>query len=178
MRRDRAAKAALIRTALVCVSLALGGTAQAEPGPAAERALCEDYRTVEQAALEDFRPLADAPARNSPLASLAARLLASRPLPTTLALPDANACDLRPSMLRARKKSYSCLWKSAQPDLAAADQAQRIAGCLGSEVTKSDFGTDLEVVTATKVRFRLIIEHGYDGPDGYAVRLWVDGPQL
>ena len=178
MTRDWPARASLIRAALVCGSLALGGAAQAEPGPAAERTLCEDYKAVEQAALEDFRPLTDMPAKTGPLASLAARLLASRPLATTLTLPDANGCDLRPSALRARKKSYSCIWKAEQPDMAAADQAQRIAGCLGSQVVKSDFSSDLEVVTAAKVRFRLVIEHSYDGPDGYAVRLWVDGPQL
>ena len=85
---------------------------------------------------------------------------------------------MRPSGLRPGKNAYTCLWKSQQPDLAAVDQAKGIALCLDADVTKSDFSTDLTVVTQSKVRFRLISEHHYQGPDGYAVRLVVDGPQF
>ncbi len=89
-------------------------------------------------------------------------------------LPEAAECDLRSSTLRPGKIAYFCFWKSEQPDWAASDQAKRTARCLGAEVTKSDFSTDLTVVTAAKVRFTLTIQHAYDH---YGVRLLVDGPQ-
>jgi hypothetical protein len=158
---------------------AIASAAHAEPGPQdGAQVLCQDYKAIELAALDDFQPIAGKPAKVNPLVRLAPALLAPKLAPAKLMLPDADECDLRPSVLRRGKNAYSCLWKSQQPDFAAVDQARRIAACLGAAVTKSDFGSDLNVVTPLKARFRLITEHGYDGADGYAVRLLVDGPQF
>ncbi|HUO23715.1 MAG TPA: hypothetical protein VMU59_14465 [Caulobacteraceae bacterium] len=160
-------------------------TASTTPAPSsapkpggAEHVLCDDYREVEQAALQDFTPIAGKFSRFGPLIRMAPRFLAPRLAPAKLVLPDADGCDVRSSSLNPGKNAYSCLWKSQQPDYAAADQAKRIAFCLDADVTKSDFSTDLTVVTQSKVRFRLTSEHHYDTPDGYAVRLMVDGPQF
>jgi hypothetical protein len=92
-----------------------------------------------------------------------------------LILPDADKCDLQSSALRPGKTAYVCFWKSKQPDWAAVDQAKRVAQCLGADVVKSDFSTDLTVVTAAKVRFTFVSQHAYDH---YGVRVLVDGPQL
>jgi hypothetical protein len=159
--------------------------ASAAPAPAsdgardgAQNVLCDDYKSVEQAALQDFTPIAGKFSKLTPLIRITPPFLAPRLAHAKLILPDADACDVRPSGLRPGKNAYSCLWKSQQPDFAAADQAKRIAFCLDADVTKSDFSTDLTVITQSKVRFRLVTEHHYDTPDGYGVRLLVDGPQF
>jgi hypothetical protein len=148
------------------------------PTDGAERVLCDDYKAIEQAALQDFTPIAGKFSKFTPLMRLAPMFISPRLAPAKLVLPNADKCDVRPSGLSPGKNAYSCLWKSQQPDYAAADQAKRIAFCLDADVTQSDFTTDLTVVTQNKVRFRLISEHHYDTPDGYAVRLLVDGPQF
>ena len=158
-------------------------TARADaPGPAldgAKRVQCEDYKAIELAALDDFRPvIAGKTSRFAPIIRLAPSFLAPKLANAKLVLPDADECDVRPSSLNGGRNAYSCFWKSAQPDFAAADQAKSIAFCLNADVTKSDFSSDLTVVTQNKVRFRLVTEHHYDGEDGYAVRLLVDGPQF
>jgi hypothetical protein len=153
------------------------GVAQADSGPpdsSAAAVLCDDYRAVEQAALQDFRPMVGKSGRSNPVVQMARGLLASGPSGAKLVLPDADGCGMTSSSLRPGKSAYSCFWKSDQPDWAASDQAGRIAHCLGAAVTKSDFSSDLVVVSAAKVRFTLVIQHAFDH---YGVRLLVDGPQ-
>jgi hypothetical protein len=160
--------------AVLAIALALAGAARAEPGPATA-ALCDDYRAVAQAAAQDFAPVGGKPGQMDRVIGLAPDLLAPRLSGARLMLPDANECDVRPSRLRPGKRAYFCFWKSEQPDIAAVDQARRIARCLDAPMTKSDFSSDLTVVTQAKVRFTLSIQHAYDH-DG--VRLLVDGPQF
>jgi hypothetical protein len=165
---------------LAALGAAVAGSVGADPAPphSAMAVLCEDYKAVEQAALDDFSSMATKPgkpAKVNPLIRLAPELLAPRFSGARLMLPDADECDLRPSALRRTHNAYFCFWKSEQPDFAAADQAKRIAACFGGEVTKSEFSTDLIVVTPAKVRFTLASQHAYDH---YGVRLLVDGPQF
>ena len=160
----------------VMLAMASAGAARTEsraPNFATE-ALCGDYKAVEQAALRDFRPIGAKSGAFNRVIGLAPDLIAPRLSGAKLMLADADECDVRPSALRPGKSAYFCFWKSEQPDLAAVDQAKRVAGCLGADMTKSDFSTDLIVVTSAKVRFTLSIQHAYDH-DG--VRLLVDGPQ-
>ena len=160
----------------MALAVAGAGAARADPGPpdSAMAVLCEDYKAVEQAALRDFAPMGAKPGPLDRMIGLAPDLLAPRLSAAKLMLPDAAECDLRPSALRRGKSAYFCFWKSEQPDLAAVDQAKRIAHCLDADVTKSDFSADLIVVTSAKVRFTLAIQHAYDHE---GVRLLVDGPQ-
>lgn len=159
------------------IVLALTGAARAEPPPpdAATAALCDDYRAVEQEAAQDFRSLGAKSGAVNRVIGLAPDLIAPRLSGARLILPDAQECDLRPSSLRPGRTAYFCFWKSDQPDWSAVDQAKRIARCLGASVTKSDFSSDLVIVTSAKVRFTLTVQHAYDH-DG--VRLLVDGPQF
>lgn len=158
------------------LALAVAGAARADSSPpeSATAVLCEDYKSLEQAALQDFRAVGGKPGQMNRVIGLAPDLLAPRLSGAKLMLPDAAECDLRPSTLRPGKIAYFCFWKSEQPDWAAVDQAKRAARCLDAEVTKSDFSTDLTVVTRAKVRFTLSIQHAYEH---YGVRLMVDGPQ-
>lgn len=164
--------------AFLAVALAASsvGAAHGEPSPpgSATTVLCEDYKAVEQDALLDFRTVGGKSGQFNRVIGLAPDLIAPRLSGAKLVLPDADECDVRPSALRPGKTAYFCFWKSEQPDLAAVDQAKRIARCLGAEVTKSDFSDDLVVVTQAKVRFTFHIQHAYDH---YGVRLLVDGPQ-
>jgi hypothetical protein len=166
---------------LTTLGVGIAGAAMAQSGPPAPTTntttsvLCDDYKAVEQAALDNFSPMAGRSGKINPLIRLAPGLLAPTFAGARLVLPDANECDLRPSTLRPGKTAYVCFWKSQQPDWAAADQAKRIAACLGADLSKSDFSTDLTVVTGQKVRFTLVSQHTYDH---YGVRLLVDGPQF
>jgi|GEM_PF-3974434 hypothetical protein len=168
----------VLPAALCAAITAMAAWADTPAADGAGRVACDDYKAVERAALQDFTPVAGKFSHFSPFIRLTPSFLAPRLAPAKLVLPDADRCDVRASSLRPGKNAYSCLWKSEQPDFAAADQAKRIALCLDADVTKSDFSSDLTVVTKSNVRFRLITEHHYDGPDGYAVRLLVDGPQF
>ena len=163
--------------ALAASALAFAGTASAQPPRPdfAVSVLCDDYKSLEQAALNGFVGVAGKSAKVSPLIGLAPDLLAPRFSAARLTLPDARECDVRPSSLRRGKSAYFCFWASEQPDLAAVDQAKLIAACLDAQVGKSDFSSDLVVVTRSKVRFTLASQHAYDN---YGVRLLVDGPQF
>lgn len=161
-------------SAALCAMIPLASGAQPSPANSALAVLCEDYRSIEQSALDGFVGIAGKSTKVNPLVALAPELLAPRFSGAKLMLPDAQECDLRPSKLRRGHTAYFCFWKSDQPDLAATDQAQRIAACLNSQATKSDFSADLVVVTPAKVRFTLTSQHAYDR---YGVRLTVDGPQ-
>ncbi|HVY34080.1 MAG TPA: hypothetical protein VG960_06635 [Caulobacteraceae bacterium] len=158
----------------LCAMSPLSSRAQPGPANAAMAVLCEDYRSVEQSALGGFIDVAGKSPKVNPLVALVPDLLAPRFSGAKLMLPDAEECDLRPSKLRRGHTAYFCFWKSDQPDMAATDQARRIAACLNSQTTKSDFSADLVVVTPAKVRFTLASQHTYDH---YGVRLMVDGPQ-
>jgi hypothetical protein len=165
--------------AVLLVALAATAASDAragEPEPdSATAALCEDYKVLETAALDGFSAVGGKSSKLNPAIGLAPDLLAPRFSPATLTLPDARECDLRPSRLRRGKSAYSCFWRSEQPDLAAVDQAKQIAACLDARVSKGDFSPDLVVVTGSKVRFVLAVQHTYDN---YGVRLLVDGPQF
>ena len=89
--------------ALGAAAIAAAAHAQPAPPDGATQALCQDYKAVEQAALDDFRPLAGKPAKVNPLIRLAPALLAPRFSGARLMLPDADECDLRPSVLRGAR---------------------------------------------------------------------------
>lgn len=161
-------------SAALCAMIPLATAAQPDPAKSAMAVLCEDYRSIEQSALDGFIGVAGKSTKVNPLVALAPELLAPRFSGAKLMLPEAEECDLRPSKLRRGHTAYFCFWKSDQPDMAATDQAKRIAACLNSQATKSDFNADLVVVTPAKVRFTLTSQHVYDR---YGVRLMIDGPQ-
>ena len=146
-------------------ALGAGGLAQAQAPPVGP--MCQDIRTLEQAAQQDFRPVLGRERKWLKWMSLGPKAYEA-----TVLLPEAKDCFIAAGK-GAGRRDYVCLWSAKAPAFAAPDYARRVAACLEAPLRQSDFSLDLIVISAAQVSFLIGPDSAWDHNQ---VRLRITAP--